>query len=79
VVARAARALDRAAAQGEVFHLWFHPANFAHRPLEQFAVLDGILAHAARLRAAGRLDNATLAEVGRAVAGAAGPAAEARA
>ena len=79
VVTRAARALDRAAARGEIFHLWFHPANFAHRPVEQFAVLDGILAHAARLRAAGRLDNATLAEVGRAVAGAARPRHEVRA
>jgi hypothetical protein len=69
VIARAARALDRAATRGEVFHLWFHPANFAERPDEQFAILDGILAHAARLRSAGRLDHVTLGDLGRRLPG----------
>jgi peptidoglycan/xylan/chitin deacetylase (PgdA/CDA1 family) len=62
VVAKARRALEGAARRGEVFHLWFHPANFADRTGEQLAVLDAVLAHAGRLRAAGRLENRTLGD-----------------
>jgi hypothetical protein len=62
VVAKSRRALDAAARRGEVFHLWFHPANFVDRTGEQLAVLDAVLAHAGRLRAAGRLENRTLGE-----------------
>ena len=62
VVAKARRALDRAARRGEVFHLWFHPANFADRTTEQFAILEAVLAHAAHLRAEDRLENRTLGE-----------------
>lgn len=50
--------LDGAAATGGVAHLWFHPHNFITAPSTR-ATLDAILAHAARLRAAGRIEIVT--------------------
>ena len=50
--------LDRAADTGGVAHLWFHPHNFITAPSTR-RTLDDILAHAARLRDAGRLEIVT--------------------
>jgi peptidoglycan/xylan/chitin deacetylase (PgdA/CDA1 family) len=49
VLRNAIKGLERAVERREIFHLWFHPANFAHQTDAQFAVLDGILKHARRL------------------------------
>jgi hypothetical protein len=53
--------LRRAARRREVFHLWFHPINFAVRCDAMLRVLEAILAEAARLRDAGRLRIRTMA------------------
>jgi peptidoglycan/xylan/chitin deacetylase (PgdA/CDA1 family) len=50
--------IDRAADTGGVAHLWFHPHNFITAPSTQ-RTLDDILAYAARLRTAGRLEMVT--------------------
>jgi peptidoglycan/xylan/chitin deacetylase (PgdA/CDA1 family) len=63
VAAKAAGALARAAARGDVFHLWFHPANFVERTEEQLRILEAILRSACGLRAAGRLDMVTLQDL----------------
>jgi peptidoglycan/xylan/chitin deacetylase (PgdA/CDA1 family) len=63
LVRKATRALDRAAAEGRLFHLWFHPSNLARRTEAQLGVLEGILRHAARLREAGRLEVRSLGDV----------------
>jgi hypothetical protein len=67
LVRKATRALDRAAAERRIFHLWFHPSNLAHRTAAQLAVLEGILRHAARLRDGGRLEVSSLGDVGASV------------
>ena len=41
--------LNRAARNGEVFHLWFHPINFAYETYTQFHILENILEHAQTL------------------------------
>ena len=63
LVRKAVRALDRAAAERRLFHLWFHPSNLAHRTEAQLGVLEDILRHAARLRAGGRLEVWSLGDV----------------
>jgi len=54
--------LQRAVKQGEVFHLWFHPSNFAHRTEEQFQVLENILQHADGLKRRGVLKVRTMGD-----------------
>lgn len=55
-VERCRRGLERAAADGRVFHLYTHPINLASAPGPMLAAFDAVLGHAARLRDAGRLD-----------------------
>jgi len=55
--------LRRAAARGEVFHLWFHPINFAVRRNDLLGALERILQEAARLREAGRLRVLTMGDL----------------
>lgn len=52
--AQALRGVRRAAARGELFHLWFHPVNMASDP-RMFTVLERVLRAAAELREQGRL------------------------
>ena len=52
-VRRAVKGLDAAAAEKRVFHLWFHPTNFADEPEAMFAGLRRILEHASFLRKRG--------------------------
>ncbi|MBF0158431.1 MAG: hypothetical protein HQL58_02810 [Magnetococcales bacterium] len=54
--------LDRAARSGRIFHLWFHPSNFAVDSDRQLAVLERILRHACALRDEGRLDIVTMGD-----------------
>jgi hypothetical protein len=62
---KAIRGLERAVKRSEIFHLWFHPANFAHAMEGQFAAFETILGHARRLRDAGRLEIRTMGDIHR--------------
>jgi hypothetical protein len=55
--------VDRAVERREIFHLWFHPSNFAHKMDEQFQVLEEILRYAHELRKKNQLKNLTLGDV----------------
>jgi len=55
-VRRAVRGLDRAAADGRVFHLYTHPINLASAPDASLAAWDAVLGHAAWLRDQGRIE-----------------------
>lgn len=60
---RIRRSLDRAAATGAMYHLWWHPENFWTNVDENFVMLKRILEHAARLRSRGRLVSLNMGEV----------------
>lgn len=57
--------LRRAIERQEIFHLWFHPVNFATRTTAMLRVFEPVLAAAAEARAAGRLDVLTMADAAR--------------
>lgn len=61
---RARKGLDRAAARGEVFHLWFHPFNLGVDPDPLLATLDDVLSHADDLRRSGDLEVLSIRAVG---------------
>lgn len=69
IVRKAKVGLDRAVARNEVFHLWFHPSNFAHRTEEQFQTLEKILIYADELRKSGDLEVLTMGDHIKAVKG----------
>ena len=46
--------LNRAVSRAEIFHLWFHPSNFAYRTEDQFQALEAILRYASELRQQGQ-------------------------
>jgi peptidoglycan/xylan/chitin deacetylase (PgdA/CDA1 family) len=58
---KAKRGLRRAAREGRVFHLWFHPANFYAETDVQLRVLEAILDEACALRERGVLETRTMA------------------
>lgn len=60
--------LDRAAKRNEIFHLWFHPSNFAYHTESQFRILEFILSYAYYLRENGLLDILNMSEVRRRIA-----------
>ena len=60
--ARIMRNMRQAAREGRVFHLWWHPHNFADQPERCFAVLDTILDEYARLRDAHGFRSLTMDE-----------------
>jgi peptidoglycan/xylan/chitin deacetylase (PgdA/CDA1 family) len=60
---RAIAGLDRAAATGRVFHLWFHPFNVAAAPEIALSRLEHVLGHAAELRSEGALDVLSMRQV----------------
>lgn len=57
------RGLRLAARKGGLFHLWFHPFNFADSPEMWLGGLEKIFAEVCRYRDAGRLDNLTMEEL----------------
>lgn len=57
--------LDQAVHDSTIFHLWFHPSNFAYRTDEQFRLLEAILQYAEQLREERRLEVMTLGDVQR--------------
>lgn len=53
---KARRGMAAAQREGRVFHLWFHPSNFYWETDKQLALLEVILADAAKLRDRGEID-----------------------
>lgn len=60
---QATRRLRQAVANRSLFHLWFHPHNVQHETDKWFDGLDRVLSQAASLRAEGKLDTLTMAQV----------------
>lgn len=54
------KGLERAARDGGVFHLWFHPSNFWHETDTQFAIFEDFAARAARMAKEGSLEVRTM-------------------
>lgn len=52
--------LRRAARDGRIFHLWFHPSNFYHHTDVQLAVLRNILDEACAMRDRGAIEIRTM-------------------
>lgn len=63
LVAMGKAGLHRAVERGEIFHLWFHPSNFAHKMGAQFQVLEEILRYAQALRIKDHLTIMTMGEI----------------
>jgi hypothetical protein len=62
-VRRAMRGLEAAAAEKQIFHLWFHPTNLADNTQRMFEGLRSILENAADLRRQKRIDIMGMAEL----------------
>ncbi len=68
---RVTAAMTRAAQRGLIYHLWWHPVNFARHMAENLAALEKILAYFAELRVKHGMESLNMREVARrAVAGA---------
>ncbi|HXQ60665.1 MAG TPA: hypothetical protein VN799_11210 [Acidimicrobiales bacterium] len=61
--ARLVAGLRTAAHRGRLFHLWWHPHNFARHPEESFGVLNGVLDEAERLTASDGLLSLSMGDV----------------
>jgi peptidoglycan/xylan/chitin deacetylase (PgdA/CDA1 family) len=64
-VARVCGELSRAARDGAVYHLWWHPHNFGVDRAEHLAQLDAVLDRFTRLREDGLMRARTMAELAR--------------
>ncbi len=62
-LAQAKRRLRQAVTHRGLFHLWFHPHNVQHEPERWFDGLEQLLERAATLRALGKLETLTMAQV----------------
>lgn len=60
---RAIAGLNRAARTGQIFHLWFHPFNFARNPERLLTAFETVLSHAQSLVQQGQLDVLTMRNV----------------
>jgi peptidoglycan/xylan/chitin deacetylase (PgdA/CDA1 family) len=65
--ARLFSGLRTAARRGRLFHLWWHPHNFARHPQESFDLLRAVLDEADRLGASDGLTSMSMADVADAV------------
>ena len=54
-VRRALKGIERAVAEGKVFHLWFHPTNLADESERMFTGLRSIFERVDTLRSASRI------------------------
>jgi peptidoglycan/xylan/chitin deacetylase (PgdA/CDA1 family) len=55
--------MSRAAEQGEVYHLWWHPHNFGNYPHQSMAGLRSILEHYSECRKKWNMSSATMNEL----------------
>lgn len=60
---RITSAMDRAAAEGRIFHLWWHPHNFGAHLEQNMRLLDQVLAHYGRLHDRQGMTSMTMQEV----------------
>jgi hypothetical protein len=61
--ARLVAGLRAAARRGRLFHLWWHPHNFARHPEESFELLRALLDEADRLAASDGLTSLSMGDV----------------
>lgn len=62
-VRKAKMGINKAVAQGKIFHLWLHPFNLASDPTRLLAGLEEIFKHVKNLEDAGRLVNLPMREL----------------
>jgi peptidoglycan/xylan/chitin deacetylase (PgdA/CDA1 family) len=62
-IAQAKRRLRQAVTHRGLFHLWFHPHNVQHEPERWFDGLGQLLGRVSTLRAEGKLETLTMAQV----------------
>ena len=62
-LSRITRAMDHAAATGQVFHLWWHPHNFGRNLEENIAFLEKVLDHFTILREQRSMRSMTMGEL----------------
>ena len=67
-VARLRSGLRRAAQEGRIFHLWWHPHNFSQHQAENFALLEQVLDEFDRLAVVEGMQSLTMGDVSAAVA-----------
>jgi peptidoglycan/xylan/chitin deacetylase (PgdA/CDA1 family) len=60
---RAIAGVNHAADSGRIFHVWFHPFNFARNPKRLLDAFEAVLAHARSLVRQGLLETLTMSEV----------------
>jgi hypothetical protein len=63
-IARINLEMDRAANNGEIYHLWWHPHNFGHYPKESLIALKKILDNFSRCRDRYGMRSLNMGEVG---------------
>jgi hypothetical protein len=56
--------MRKSARAGEIFHLWWHPEDFANNMDANFAFLENILIEFAKLRSEYGMQSLTMGEVG---------------
>ena len=62
-ISRIKSEMSRAAQQGEVYHLWWHPHNFGHYPQQSMEGLGKILKHYASCRDKWRMNSLSMGEM----------------
>jgi hypothetical protein len=60
---RICKAMEHAAKQGEIFHLWWHPEDFGNNVVERIQFLESILRHYQKLKLQYNMQSLTMAEV----------------
>ncbi len=60
LILKTTKGLTRAAVQGKIFHLWFHPYNFGYRMEEHLQALEAVLKCAVQLKEKGQLEFLTM-------------------
>lgn len=62
-ITRIKNEMERAAQQGEIYHLWWHPHNFGHYPNESMKGLKEILDHFAMCREKYGMESLSMGEI----------------
>jgi len=62
-IARICSEMDRAAANGEVYHLWWHPHNFGSYPEQSMHGLTRIVQHFSKLHESGKMQSTSMGEL----------------
>lgn len=57
--------MDKAINKGEIFHIWFHPADFVDNSKNLFSEMEKILVYANKKRREGKMDIMTMGDIAR--------------